>query len=331
MGRQLVVPAALLRPYFLAEHPHVSGQYFCGNHIGLYSSTDMVSWEDVGGGVLPDSVRCIWFSPTDPFDIMVGTERGVYRSNPADPGWVPVAGIPALPVYDIETGWHQMGPYDPAIFVSIGNGSFNDGVLCSHDMGHTWERILTIPEPTDLLQDYTEQHHPLVMFVGTRGHGIVRVDCCGELLGDLNAGLPNLTVHCMRYDPFIDTPAIYAGTEEGLHLCMLLEQSAVGGEVADRPAERHTLVLSRAWPNPWSSDVAFRLAGGLPDGPVTLRVFDPAGRQVWSAHSSQPTGGGVTFSWSGRDRGGRNVPDGIYFYRFELPGQTLDGKIIRLE
>jgi hypothetical protein len=316
------------RPYFLAANPHVPGQYFCGTHIGLYRSSDMVQWEEIGGGVLPDSVRCIWFSPDDPLDIMVGTERGLYRSAPFDPGWERVDGIPELPVNDIETGWHQYyPPFDPALFVSVGNGSFDDGVFCSHDMGAYWQRILTVPLPTDLLQDYTEQHHPLAMFVATRGRGIQRVDCSGVLLRDLNAGLPDLDVRCLRYDPFIDTPAIYAGTAGGLHLCMLLEPST-------RPEAQPGLrapparLTSRAWPNPWRADVSFQL-GAAVGGPATLRVFDTAGRQVWS--DAAAAGGDAVFTWNGRDRRGRPLPPGLYFYRLAAGGRQSGGKVIRID
>ncbi len=308
------------RPYFLTEHPLLPGQYFCGNHYGLFLTSDFVHWEDIGGAALPDSVRCIWFHPDDPTRIMVGTHRGLYRSAPYDPGWERALDVPPLPVMDIETAWPYVGPPEALVLASGGMGSFSHCLYRSTDFGASWEHVLTLPQPTDLLQDLTTVGgDPVVMFMGTAGDGIQRVDAAGNILGNLNAGLPDLMIHRMQWDPYIDTPAIFGCTQGGLYECMLLETSAAE---TDSPVPTEPACL--AWPNPWRTEVVFQL-NGAPE-PVRVRVYDPTGREVWCSGAVQSG----SIAWNGRDVRGRRVGPGVYFYRLDARRALYTGKILRL-
>ncbi len=316
------------RPYFITEHPLTPGWFFCGNHDGFFGSTDLNLWYELGAGVLPDTVRSCWFHPDASNIMMVGTNRGIYRTTDSGLNWDPVNDeVPPLPGLDIETAQCDCCP-PPClhVFAAVGMGSFSDGIFRSDDLGDNWLRLNVLPEPTDLVKDITWAGPPptLAMFVGTRNDGILQMDFDGQIVGDLNVGLPGRTIHRMRYDPFIDTPALFACTGVGLFECLLLEPSGV--EPGPAPADR----LCTAWPNPSRSDVMFSLKGLASGRPVRLRVFDIAGREVWSQESYSSGAGPLTLQWNGHNSRGQPVPSGIYFYRAESAGQSFTGKVVRV-
>lgn len=314
-----------MRPFFVVEHLLVRGVFYCGNNEGLFTSDDLVHWSELGDGILPDGVRCIWFHPSDSNIFNVGTNRGMYRTADFGMQWDPIAEIPStLPVTDIETAEVPAGRQGAVVFASVGDGSDSDGVFRSDDLGETWQRVNYIFRPTDLLQDYTGGGWGVFMFVGTMEEGIYRMRLDGTVFGDLNTGLPNLTIHRMRYDPFIDTPAIYGSTQNGLYLCMLLELTSVSGE----PATSRR--ACQVWPNPWREGVAFSLTGLDKDESVRLRVFNPLGREIWSSGSLPSRGGTWSVYWNGCDARGQALPPGIYFYRAEARERVYTGKVVRV-
>jgi outer membrane protein assembly factor BamB len=75
------------------------------------------------------------------------------------------------------------------------------------------------------------------------------------------------------------------------------------------PAPRAGLQLVAA-PNPTSGTVIFRVANGGHAADAII-VYDVLGREI----DRLLTGGSRAFLWDGRDRGGRPLPAGTYFYR----------------
>jgi hypothetical protein len=315
------------RPYFIEEHPLSTGWHFCGNHDGLFSSWNLNEWYELGAEVLPDTVRCIWFHPSTSNIMMVGTSRGMYRTTDLGLNWDLVNDeVPPLPGMDIEIAVPPIGPPLEFTFATLGMGSFSDGVFRSDDHGDNWQRLNVLPNPTDLLQDHTWEDPLLVgMFVGTRDGGIHRMDYEGGLVGNLNVGLPDLTIHRMCYDPYIDTPAIFACTQGGLFECMLLELSEVesGSKVG--------IQMCRAWPNPSPGNVMFSLKGLSTGEEVELGVFDLAGRKVWSRRGFIPGAGPLLLQWDGKNERGVPVASGTYFYRVRTRGEVQTGKVVRVK
>lgn len=310
------------RPFFVCEHPLMPSQCYCGNFEGLFTSTDMVTWTELGGAALPDTVTTCWFHPTDPNVLMVGTCRGMYRTTDLGLTWMLVnEEVSHLPVADIETG--QSVPIPPwFVFASVGNGSYSDGMFRSDNEGVDWHRILWMALPTDLLQDVERSDLTrTVMLLGTIGQGIRRIDHNGANMGNLNTGLPSLTVYRMRYDPYIDTLAVFACTGGGLYECMLLEPTGVVPEVPE-------VVVCRASPNPWGESIAFSVTGTRKAAPARLRVFDLAGREIWSWKGTLSPG--EPLEWNGRDADGRPLASGVYFYRIELDQKAHEGKLVHL-
>jgi len=310
------------RPFFVVDHPLVRGQCYCGNFEGFFTSSDMINWTELGAAVLPDTVTTCWFHPSDPNVMMVGTIRGTYRTTDLGLSWsLANEEVAHLPVMDIETGsFAGLPPW--FVFASVGNGSYSDGMFRSDNEGVDWERILWMGMPTDLIQDVERSDLTrTVMFLGTIGQGIKRIDHNGVNQGSLNTGLPSLTVYRMAYDPWIDTLALYGCTEGGLYLCFLLEPTG-GGPGVVQP------VACRASPNPWGERVTFSVIGVRATAPASVRVFDLAGREVWSWRGALAAG--EPLEWNGRDADGRTLASGVYFYRVELPDGTYKGKAVHL-
>lgn len=84
--------------------------------------------------------------------------------------------------------------------------------------------------------------------------------------------------------------------------------------------------LGRAIPNPAHSGTSFRI--GLPrDARVDVSMFDARGRRVRTLLNGQATAGEHTIQWDGRDDARRVVSSGAYFYRLNVAGRTLTGRV----
>ncbi|HEX7880591.1 MAG TPA: S8 family serine peptidase, partial [Candidatus Eisenbacteria bacterium] len=87
------------------------------------------------------------------------------------------------------------------------------------------------------------------------------------------------------------------------------------------------LSLAQNGPNPFAATtlIEYALPGAMP---VSVRVFDLAGRLVRTlVNGMQPAGAG-SVSWDGLDESGNGVPNGAYFYRIESAAGSLSKKMI---
>jgi hypothetical protein len=77
---------------------------------------------------------------------------------------------------------------------------------------------------------------------------------------------------------------------------------------------RAVFELAPSRPNPTApwTDIPFQLSR---TGPVTLRIYDTAGRVVSTLVDAEMSAGPHTVTWDGNDRSHKPVPPGIYFYR----------------
>jgi flagellar hook assembly protein FlgD len=61
---------------------------------------------------------------------------------------------------------------------------------------------------------------------------------------------------------------------------------------------------------------------------VNFSVYDIAGRRVLDSDFSNISAGTHTMVWDRTDNQGREVANGIYFYRVEAAGNVATGKLI---
>ncbi len=87
--------------------------------------------------------------------------------------------------------------------------------------------------------------------------------------------------------------------------------------------------LSQNFPNPFNSGTVIRFA--LPrDEEVELAVYNLAGQQVATLVAGRRQAGTYAINWDGRDRSGRALATGMYFYRLKAGDRVETRKLMLL-
>ena len=73
------------------------------------------------------------------------------------------------------------------------------------------------------------------------------------------------------------------------------------------------------------------LLGVLESGPVTIRIFNAAGRLVRTLVDQPHTPGAYTVRWNGQDDAGRRLGSGVYFYEIQAAGFHDSRKLVLLK
>ena len=86
--------------------------------------------------------------------------------------------------------------------------------------------------------------------------------------------------------------------------------------------------LDQNIPNPFggSTEIQYRLKA---NSRVTLKIIDLTGREVALLVNGLQVSGDYSVTWNGQEAGGKQVPDGIYFYKLEADGITITRKLIK--
>jgi flagellar hook assembly protein FlgD len=86
-----------------------------------------------------------------------------------------------------------------------------------------------------------------------------------------------------------------------------------------------------AWPLPYKGG-ALNVSFIIPSrgGAAEVRMIDLAGRQVRTLHQGTMEAGRQVITWDGRDAGGRNVANGVYFLVSRTGGQESKLKLVVL-
>ena len=97
-----------------------------------------------------------------------------------------------------------------------------------------------------------------------------------------------------------------------------------GVDLADLPLK---IVLGQNAPNPFGPEtrIDYYMSEG---GVVRVSVYAPTGRFVTDLINRYVEPGSHMVTWDGRDRFGRQVGSGVYYYRLNAGDRSLNGKMI---
>ncbi len=87
------------------------------------------------------------------------------------------------------------------------------------------------------------------------------------------------------------------------------------------------LSLAQNAPNPFRGATSVRFA--VPQqGPVSLEIYNVAGRKIADLVSGTLEAGAYTVSWDGKDSHGARVASGVYLYRLNAGGESLSKEMV---
>ncbi|MEJ2720899.1 MAG: T9SS type A sorting domain-containing protein [bacterium] len=95
----------------------------------------------------------------------------------------------------------------------------------------------------------------------------------------------------------------------------------------DAPPSIRTLTVLQNSPNPFTRHTYLQFGLPEPTG-VEINVYDVAGRRVFSDHVSGASAGWNSFMFDGRDRSGKPLPSGVYFYQVRTPNKAVTKKLV---
>jgi hypothetical protein len=142
-----------------------------------------------------------------------------------------------------------------------------------------------------------------------------------------------LTLVLVAYDPTEGTPNAVSefDSKEFDYPPYLKITYATATGVDDAPILK-TLILGQNYPNPFNPQT--RVSYTIPDGsraPVSIRIYDVAGRLVRSLVDEPQPAGVYTIDWDGTNDRGTRVASGVYFYRLRWKGEAHTKKMILLK
>jgi hypothetical protein len=103
--------------------------------------------------------------------------------------------------------------------------------------------------------------------------------------------------------------------------------------VGDEEIPEARLILDRANPNPFSPStrIGYVVPSSLASEHVSLELFDAAGRLVRTLVDREQKAGRYTVVWDGKDRSGRPVAEGVYFYRLQCGAAQRTDRVIHID
>jgi hypothetical protein len=129
----------------------------------------------------------------------------------------------------------------------------------------------------------------------------------------------------------------FVGSEDGLARLIQHARAArtryaaivAGVPVQERPVSPLSFALHPNTPNPFNPETRIAFTLDQP-APVSLRVYNLLGQEVVTLLSASLPAGRFETTWNARDRQGRDVATGVYFYRLEAGDQIQTRRMLLL-
>lgn len=129
---------------------------------------------------------------------------------------------------------------------------------------------------------------------------------------------------------FVDTEDLPAGTY-WYRLCEVEldgKRHYYGPVSVDyQPGGRYEFALGAARPNPFNkiTNIDFQITKA---GKASLKIYNVLGQEVRTLSDGEHAAGRHRVTWDGRDRQGRRVSSGVYFYRLESGENVASGRLL---
>jgi len=301
----------------------------------LYRTTNGASsWSsisgDLTGGDHPGSltygtITTIDVAPSDPTDLLVGTDDGkVWISRNTGGSWTEITG-------DLPLRWVTrvaFDPFDPdVVYVTLSGfkiDAYQPHVFRSTNGGADWTDISSnLPDVplNDILVDPSDVNR---LYVGSDA-GVYWSANLGGSWQVLGSGLPFVGVHDLHLHQ--GTRKLVAGTHGRSAWTFDLEQITVDVEAPSVAVAPRVSVA----PNPMRGSASFEVSVDRA-GPVAITVYDVRGREVRRLDATADGVGTVSLRWDGHGAGGERVAPGAYLTRTVNPGGGVSvGKVLVVE
>ncbi|TMQ70121.1 MAG: hypothetical protein E6K80_09540 [Candidatus Eisenbacteria bacterium] len=225
------------------------------------------------------------------------------------------------------------GPAPDLLRLTLTGGGLRTQTFSANDMALATFKLIVYPDQATADADATQ-----LSGAGSAFFGAVTLDgTTGSLVGTQGFSLTDFVVQNLGsglYGAVPVTGLVRAVTVPDANTAVV---SMVGDPKAgpssttgvSEPLAASGLWLGPAAPNPARGETRFRY--GLPGAAhVSLAVFDQQGRRVRQLVEGRVEAGEHVASWDGRDTAGRQVPTALYFYRLDVEGRRLSGKVFAL-
>ncbi|HTZ60695.1 MAG TPA: hypothetical protein VMB49_21440 [Acidobacteriaceae bacterium] len=194
-------PKTLLVGAWVLDHP--DGGLFISHDAGK-------TWTEVDG-MKGQSIRALAQAPSDPKIFIVGTLRGVYRSEDGGVHWNQISPVGSMDIHEVES--IAIDPKDPKIIYA---GTWHLPWKTT-DGGANWHNIKQgLIDDSDVFSIIIDPTVPNVVYTSACS-GIYRSDTSGELYRKIQ-GIPSTArrTRVLMLDPS-NRNTVYAGTTEGLY------------------------------------------------------------------------------------------------------------------
>ncbi|GEM_PF-1322793 len=283
-----------------------------GNNV-FFSTNEGASWTVSASG-LPGRpiVSILVDSSASPTKIFVGTEgAGIYASTDFGAFWASSSvGIPPGSSVRAMTSVARNG--NPTLIAGL-----NSGVYASTDRGASWS--LQSSAVTNVRAFASNSQY---LFSGSGSAGVFLSTNGGTNWSAVSTGLADQVILSL----LIYNSKLYAGTGgTGLWERLLSEFEPTGvQEPKTQPTE---FLLSQNFPNPFNPSTTITIS--LPtQSDFALTIYDLLGREVKSYAFERVPAGVHSVVWDGRDKLGKHVASGVYFYRLKANNFVATRKLL---
>lgn len=271
-----------------------------------------------------------------------GRFNDTWRFNPDSVTWLDVSPVAGNPIARcLHSASYDIAGHRMIIYGGLFTGGFRDDTWAFDLNLNSWANLFTTGTPAGryfTAQVYDALSHKIVIFGGDLG-----ISPTNEVWGlDLNSNVwqqivPSGMSPTARegatgiYIQSEDRMVIFGGYNTGRlndvwSLNNLSSATNVGGDASLIP---RVFELHQNTPNPFNSPTRIAFSMKEP-ADVVLTVYSVIGRRVATLVAGQLGEGDHSVIWDGRDRHGREVSSGVYFYRLSSGSSAETRKMLLL-